>query len=386
LLKTRVGHSIAVDAFTSGVETANGANIGADVKLGMLFSSVVLDQVELVRGVKSVLGNTPIIGCTSSGAIIVPDGYIANEDGFSGMMSFADDALVVGVAGSERGNDPRETGRKIAIEALENAGLNEVPNYFYMVASPAEEELYLKGIQDVIGRVPFFGGSAADNTVEGKWSIIANDKIFSDGCAVAFFYGENDFANQYTGAYEESEKCGLVTKIDGRKLIEIDHKPALEVYSKWSGKSIESLMGGNLLVETICAPLGVKDPLGDLIAIRHPMNGNDDLSMNIGNNLAVNTAIMMMNGTADKLVSSTKEVMIDVKKELGVNSAGYFLVHCGGRKISITDRMEEVYQNIKKEAGDVPFITIFTFGEYGSMNHSVNTCGGLMLSFSSFSE
>ena len=386
MLKTRVGHSIAVDAFTSGVETANGANIGADVKLGMLFSSVVLDQVELVRGVKSVLGNTPIIGCTSSGAIIVPDGYIANEDGFSGMMSFADDALVVGVAGSERGNDPRETGRKIAIEALENAGLNEVPNYFYMVASPAEEELYLKGIQDVIGRVPFFGGSAADNTVEGKWSIIANDKIFSDGCAVAFFYGENDFANQYTGAYEESEKCGLVTKIDGRKLIEIDHKPALEVYSKWSGKSIESLMGGNLLVETICAPLGVKDPLGDLIAIRHPMNGNDDLSMNIGNNLAVNTAIMMMNGTADKLVSSTKEVMIDVKKELGVNSAGYFLVHCGGRKISITDRMEEVYQNIKKEAGDVPFITIFTFGEYGSMNHSVNTCGGLMLSFSSFSE
>ena len=36
-----------------------------------------------------------------------------------------------------------------------------------MAASPKEEEDYLKGIEDVIGRVPMFGGSAADNTVEG---------------------------------------------------------------------------------------------------------------------------------------------------------------------------------------------------------------------------
>ena len=55
-----------------------------------------------------------------------------------------------------------------------------------MVASPAEEEDYLKGIEDVIGRVPFFGGSAADNTVSRRLDIFTNDKVFSDGCAVAF--------------------------------------------------------------------------------------------------------------------------------------------------------------------------------------------------------
>ena len=34
------------------------------------------------------------------------------------------------------------------------------------------------GIQDVIGRVPMFGGSAADENVEGNWKIICNDKVF----------------------------------------------------------------------------------------------------------------------------------------------------------------------------------------------------------------
>ena len=31
-------------------------------------------------------------------------------------------------------------------------------------------------------------------------------------------------------------------------------------------------------------------------------------------------------------------------------------------------------------------MTIFTFGEYGSVDHGANTCGGLMLSFTAISK
>ena len=51
--------------------------------------------------------------------------------------------------------------------------------------------------------------------------------------------------------------------------------------------------------------MGVKDRLGDLIAIRHPMYGNKDGSMNIGANLAVNTAVIQMEATVDELINST---------------------------------------------------------------------------------
>ena len=112
--------------------------------------------------------------------------------------AIGDPDTTVGVAGSAKQKDARATGRMLAKEAMEKAGQTAAPAYFYMVASPAEEEDYLKGIEDVIGRVPFFGGSAADNTVSGEWSIYTNDKVFSDGCAVAFFYTDKPMANVYT--------------------------------------------------------------------------------------------------------------------------------------------------------------------------------------------
>ena len=186
----------------------------------------------------------------------------------------------------------------------------------------------------------------------------------------------------YTGAYRETNDVGIITKVEGkRKLMEINGIPALEQYSKWTGKKIEDLMGGNLLVQTILSPLGVKDRLGDLVAIRHPMAGNDDLSMNIGNHLAEKTAIVRMEATVDELIQSTTNTMKEVKEDLPNGVGAYLLVHCGGRKLGIGDRIDEVAKRLKDEAGDTPFMTIFTFGEYGSNNNDRNTCGGLMLSF-----
>jgi hypothetical protein len=66
--------------------------------------------------------------------------------------------------------------------------------------------------------------------------------------------------------------------------------------------------------------------------------------------------------------------------------AAYFLVHCGGRKMGIGDRIEEVHKELVKASKGVPFITIFTFGEYGYNEHTRNTCGGLMLSFTGFEK
>lgn len=385
MLKSKVGYSTLENAKEAGIELAKMTTEGLqNKKLGMLYTSVDYNQEEVIDGVKEVVGDMPIVGCTSSGAIIVPDGVITSEHGFAGMLVLDDEDLCVGVASKEAGEDARQTGREVALEALEKAGKDYAPAYYYMVASPKEEEYYVKGIQDVIGDVPFFGGSAADNAIQGDWSIFDDTKIFSDGVAVAFFYTDKLIETVYTGAYEESENVGIVTKVEGdRKLVEIDHEPALKKYAEWIGTDAEELKGGNLLVASITKPLGVKDTLGDLIAIRHPMAGNDDYSINLGNKVVENTAVIQMTTTVDGLIKSTEEALKDAKEELASPGA-YFLVHCGGRKVGIGDRIEEVYESIKKEAGDVPFITIFTFGEYGYKNHTRNTCGGLMLSFTGF--
>ena len=110
MLKSNVSYSTDKDSFTAGKACAEKAVVDLiETKVAFVFSSVKYNQNKLLEGAKSVLGTAPIIGCTSSGAIIVPDGVVSSESGFAGI---GDDETAVGVAGSERGKNPRETGKK----------------------------------------------------------------------------------------------------------------------------------------------------------------------------------------------------------------------------------------------------------------------------------
>lgn len=394
MLKSNVGYSINQDNYFAGEETAKKTleNM-SNSKLGFLFTSVKNDIKEVLKGVRKVT-DTPIIGCTSSGAIMVPDGIISSDNGFVGMMMLCDEDMTIGVACHEAGRDARAIGRKVAIQAVQNAKSTRAPAYFYMVASPRQEEDYLMGIQDVIGRVPMFGGSAADDTVEGKWKIICNDKVFTDGVAVAFFYTDNEIVTSYTGAYKETNNIGIITEVkDNRTLVSIDGISALKKYANWININPQSLKGNNLLAASITKPLGIKDPLGNLTVVRHPMFGNDmgtrtttDDTITLGNKVVPGTAIIQLEATIDDLINSTGNTLADVRKKLYKEPAAYFLVHCGGRKLGIGTRINEVHKQILKETRGVPFITVFTFGEYGYDEHSANICGGLMLSFTAFGK
>lgn len=388
MLKSNVAWSTNKDSYAQGKESAQKAVVDLiQTKVAFLYTSVDCNIEKVLEGAKSELGTAPIIGCTSSGGIITPGGFIASENGFTGIMGIGDPNMAVGVAGAPRGEDPRATARKVAKEAMAKVGTDKAPSYYYMVASPGEEEQYVKGIADVIGEIPFSGGSAADNTVEGKWKIFTNDQIFSDGVAVAFFYTNTPIENEFTGAYHETTNSGIITKLKGKRtLVEIDGVPAIKKYAEWTGKKEKDLMGSNLLSATITEPLGVKDRLGDLIAIRHPMFGNEDGSMNIGNDMAVNTAIIQMQGSVDELIQGAAKTAKKLQKRLPGKAGAYLFIHCGGRKLAIGDRIGEVSDAIKKVVGDTPFIMAFTFGEYGDTDHAGNTCGGLMLSDTAFCE
>ena len=388
MLKTKVGYSENVDAFTSGAETAKMANVIENPQVGLLFTSCVQDQNKIMEGAKSVLGDVPVIGCTSSAAICTQDGYLNKETGYSGMMLFGGDLEVVTAGSAQTDETPREVGRRVARDAISKVkGADVEPDFFFMSASPANEEEYLEGIQDVIGNVPVFGGSAADNTVEGKWSILNDGEAFADGLTIAIFYTKGEMKNLYTGAYHETNNVGVITKVrDERTLVEIDHEPALKKYAEWTGKSVESLMGNNLLTETICAPLGVKDPIGKVTAVRHPMFGNDDLSMNIGANLAENTAVIELSNTPEGILKANEETINNLNKLMVSEANSYFLVHCGGRRLglALSQIEDKIYPEVKKVIPNKEFLMVFTFGEYGMGDHSSNTVGGLSLSYTAF--
>ncbi|MBQ3308062.1 MAG: FIST C-terminal domain-containing protein [Bacilli bacterium] len=394
MLKSKVGYSTNEDERLQGVEAATDSTKSLEnIALNILFLSCRNDAKKVLKGVREVT-NTPIIGCTSCEGIITPDGYLTSENGYVGMLSLSDKDMVVGVAAHEGGKDARLIGRKVAIEAVENAKSTRAPAYFYMIASPKEEEAYLMGIQDVIGRVPMFGGSAADNTVNNEWKIICNDKVISDGVAVAFFYTDNEIETTFTGAYKETDNMGLITEVkDHRNLVSIDGISALKKYAQWSEVSPKTLRGETLLMDSVKKPLGIKDPLGNLTVIRHPMYGedngtatiNDDTIM-LGNNVVEGTAIIQLEATDNEIINAPADALREVKKKMYVEPAAYILIHDGARKMYLKDKIEEVANQVIKEAKGVPFIMPFTFGEYGYGEHSSNICGGLMLSFTAIGK
>ena len=398
MLKVKTGQSTKANAAEAGREAASYVKDEIkDMRMAFVYSGVQYDQKELIRSISMELPGVPLIGNTSFTGVITPEGFTSGDDGFVGIMSLSDSDMTVGVAGMEKEGTARETGHKVAEKALLAAGKEEAPDYFYMSAPPGEEEYYLKGITEVIGRVPFFGGSAADNTITGEWLVYAENIVTADGVAVAFFYSDKPFANKFTGAYNETTNAGVITKIDGdRTLVEIDGVTALDKYREWTGASAEDVAGGNLLGYAVCKPLAVKDRLGDLAAIRHPMNGNEDGSIAIGNNLAVGTAVIQMEASVDELIASVGKTLEELKAKIiaqgyaeakiGGPIGGLHLVHCGGRRAGIDARIDEVTEQIKKSVGDIPFIVEFTFGEYGYEDDGNNTCGGLMLSFTAFGK
>ena len=147
-------------------------------------------------------------------------------------------------------------------------------------------------------------------------------------------------------------------------------------------------MGDKLLVETICAPLGVKDPIGKVTAVRHPMFANDDLSMNIGADLAENTAVIQLTNSPKGILKANEYAIKEVNDLMTTEISSYFLVHCGGRRLglALSNIEDKIYPIVKKAIPDKEFLMVFTFGEYGSGDHSSNTVGGLSLSFTGFGK
>ncbi len=356
----------------------------ADLKAVFAYCSCEYDVKALIAEIGNEL-QVPVFGNTSFTGVITPDGFFGGDKPFVGILAVADPDLTVGVAALAKDGCSVERGKQLAAACMKAAGKDAAPDYFYMAASPGEEEFYVRGISAVIGRVPFFGGSAADNSIEGKWSLYADGECFADGCVAAFFYGGPKMCNLFTGAYRETNDFGVITKVAGdRTLVEIDGIPAADKYMAWAGVDREAVTGGNLLVTTITSPLGVKDRLGRLIAIRHPMNGNADGSFDIGANLAEKTVVIRMEASVDELIASTGNTLKALIEKTPGTPKAFHLVHCGGRRAGIGDRIDEVAVQLKEAAGGIPFLAEFTFGEYGFEQDDCNTTGGLMLSFTAF--
>jgi len=208
----------------------------------LVFCASGYNEEKVLTEVRRLLPGTKILGGNSGYGVTTPGGYFwypAVAQSLS-ILGVATPKIVWGVgSASVEGISSRETAKQALLLAMKNAGKKETekPNLVINISSfGMEHEETLKGIADVLGKdVPVFGAYSADKGIKGDWRILANDKIYHDGVALAVVYTDLKIGFYKEHGFEVTEGGGTATKVDGKNLLEIDGRPAAEVYNELIG-------------------------------------------------------------------------------------------------------------------------------------------------------
>jgi len=342
----------------------------------LLWYTIAYNPTEIKDILRELLGpNVQIQGNSSAVAVMSPDGYHLGPVGSLAIMGIASDKVTIGVGGASLDEmTPREAGRKAIQEAMANSGKEGNPRFIYITATSGQEEGILLGIEDIIGiDIPIIGGSAGDETLQGKWSNIANDNVSVNGVVLGAVYTDLKIGQAHEFGFMKTVKQGIVTRAEGRTLYEIDERPAAEVYNEWAGNHFakELAEGGMILAEATFYPIakivkGEKEQT--YLCVSHPGIINlPEKSITMFTDIETGDEIMLLHGNWEWLVNRAQSTARLAMRSENISSGeGLFAFYtfCAGTLLAIPEgERAKVPSLLRDEIGDIPFVGGFTLGE-----------------------
>ena len=310
------------------------------------------------------------------------------------LLEFCDAKGSYGVAAKSCNYDNAFDQAKQAIqEAMADADrIGEVPALIWCNPSPGMEEKVIAGIKSLLGdSVPIFGGTSADDAINEKWLLYSSQGVIKQGFMFVVCFPSVPVSYFFSSGYERTEYSGTITKANQRVLIEIDHRPAGEVYNQWrSACGLKPLKEGEILSHSTFEPLGCIVDFTDsqMTLLSHPAVMNADFSMTLFSDVAENETIAFMRGNEDLLVNRANQVAEISSKQLhtiyNVEPQAALVIFCAGCMLAVDKSTTDISKSIKRSLPDVPFIGGFTFGEQGRFADNVNRHGNLMISCVTF--
>lgn len=352
------GHTTLADPLAAAAQVVERAKAGLEGKptLAILFSTTDYDTEALVSSVQKHLGDVPLWGGTSSTGVFAPEGWITGPQGAASLMLLS--GRPAGAAVLPVGDDPVAVGKQAAATALAQAGGSA--QVLLTLAFMGPEEGLLAGVAQAAPGVPVVGGSSSDHTPEGKWQQFGNGHSYKGAFTIAALGGEVGYA--FAHGYKLTGKKAVITRAAGRRLIELDHRLAMDVYAEWTGKPKAELSGSAILIFSVLHPL-LLHKSGVTLSV-HPVGGNDDGSIDTGVLLAEGQTLELGASTPDDLIGEVEKVVRDAAGQVAHPTA-VLLSHCGGRAIALGDRIGEVAGKVQQAIPGLPWIGYLAFGEQG---------------------
>ncbi len=368
------------------------ARLGADPQLLVLYTTEHKAHPALIDTLATLAPGTQIVGGTSCGGVMTEAGFHAGPDGAVGLLGVLDPDGAYGVGVSAVAQDARRAGAEAVERALTAAGRDfETPDLVWCCQPPGCEEEVLAGVQSVIGeRTPIIGGSSADEAIAGAWRQFSAQGALEDHVVIAVLFPTRGHGAAVQSGYAPTGRHGVVTRAQARQVLEIDHRPAAEVYGAWTDGVVDAAAAGAILAKSTPTPLGrvAAEVQGvPMFVLSHPALLGTGGDLSLFTDIRTGDVVHLMRGSPDSLVKRAGLVVEDARAMGGWRRAetlGGLVIYCGGCMLHVREQMDEVVDQIRAAMPGAPFLGAFTFGEQGAIVDSCNRHGNLMVSALTF--
>lgn len=356
ILSTGYGFSANPDPAAAVKEAVSAAGV-AGATFGFISCTVNYDVVAVTTAFAAALPGVALHGVTSCGNILKAG---EASPGVACLLFNAPGGFETAYASDAAA----------ACAALKTFSAS--PAAIIMGTTPGAEEAGLEAIGRAFPGVPVFGGTAADNELDGSWRVLTAEGAKEGGyslVAVGVKMGAS-----MLGPYSPTRRQATVTKAEGRKVFELDGKPALAWVAAWLGSAVSKQVqeGGLVLPATADKPICTKRG-GQYIPAHLAALCPSDQSVDFFAPMAAGDELVVMDagdgprtGYAKCLAAAYDEAMAwgsIAKPKAGV------LLYCGGMSIAVGDALGKGLSSaaFSDRVRGLPLLGMTVFGEQAAM-------------------
>jgi hypothetical protein len=358
-------------ACAEAVERAIAA-LGNEPGLVLVFSAGEMDPSAVAADAQEAAAGAFVAGMTGTAAIGV-DGVV--EAGCSAIAFSA--ALPAGVGTAEAG-DPRTLGREATAKAI--AEIDDAPYgiVLLLVDSDAgdQAEIVAGAYAVAGGTIPLAGGAAGGRSR----ARFADGRALSNGVVAVAIGSRTPIGVGIAHGCVPRGAPSIATRADGPKVIQLDGRPAQDVYFEKLGVDSAEIDDDEFEVLAMIHPVAEPE-LSGAVRPRYIRARDADGALVCATNIERNAAIQICDQTAETIVESARAAAEDAVSQLERPPEAALVFDCAGRSAWFgTELAQREVEAVVAALGDPapPLAGAYTRGEIGRVrgakgdrNHSV---------------
>jgi hypothetical protein len=364
-----VGRSASSDSHTAGHEAASAAMTGGvDAKLVVVFCSDEYDLPALLKGIREVTGEVPLIGCSTAGEIATdgPGDASVVVTAFGGDGFSVATAAVKGVSGKLR-----EASAEVAA-CFEQVDKREYGVLLLLTDGlGGNQQEVVRGAYSTLGAaVPLVGGCAGDGLKMKQTFQLHGGEVIVDGMVGAAISSDGPIGIGVRHGWQKVGEPMLVTSSSDNRVYLLDDRPALDVYLDRLGAPPEARTNPSAFTQfAITHPLGLNRRSGEEVRFVGEANF-EDRSLGCIAEVPQGGLAWFMEGDSDSVLEATDAACSDALDGLGGGAPlGFLAFDCIARRgVLGAEGIKGEVSRIGRRAGGAPVAGFYTYGEIARTN------------------